>query len=46
MEYQNRDILASISSDIKAQGEKLDKIASGIQTINDKYNKPSAYIRK
>lgn len=46
VEYQNRDILASISSDIKAQGEKLDKIASGIQTINDKYNKPSAYIRK
>lgn len=46
VEYQNRDILASISSDIKAQGEKLDKIASGIQTMNDKYNKPSAYIRK
>lgn len=46
VEYQNRDILASISSDIKAQGEKLDKIASGIQQINDKYNKPSAYICK
>ena len=46
VEYQNRDILASISSDIKAQGKKLDKIASGIQTMNDKYNKPSAYIRK
>ena len=46
VEYQNRDILASISNDIKAQGEKLDKIASGIQTMNDKYNKTSAYIRK
>ena len=46
VEYQNRDILASISSDIKAQDEKLDKIASGIQQINDKYNKPSAYICK
>ena len=26
--------------------EYLKKIADGIQTMNDKYNKPSAYIRK
>ena len=26
--------------------EHLKSIADGIQTMNDKYNKPSAYIRK
>lgn len=32
---------------VEAQNmEYLQKTANGIQTMNDKYNKPSAYIRK